>query len=218
MVSASKDGAFLAAHPRTVRGAAGARLLQPARAAGVAGTDHLGRARLRPGHHPRRPARSALRRAGRRHVAGATDRAADRPGLLSLELEESAQELGPFSNPPALSRCVPSGGRGVAGAPRTRATPNAKPCAANSRSVCARSPRTNRAPKGGSRGSNPDGASAGSVAGLARPAHSRLEKSDRYSSLRRTTFSTYFRVPGKPICSTNAAALVSATPLFQRST
>ena len=53
--------------------AARARLVQPARSAGVARTDDLGGARLRPRHHARRPARPVLRRARRRDGHRATD-------------------------------------------------------------------------------------------------------------------------------------------------
>ncbi len=102
MVSASKDGGFLTGILECFKRAAGARFIQPARAAGIARTDDLGGTRLRPCHHAGRPARTALRRAGRRDVAGAATGLPIVPVSYSCELENSREKLGPFSNPAAI--------------------------------------------------------------------------------------------------------------------
>ena len=81
---------------------AGARIVQPARGAGVARIDNVGGTRLRPDHHAGRPARAVLRSSGRHHVARATDGSADCARLVEFELENSREKLGPFSNPAAV--------------------------------------------------------------------------------------------------------------------
>ena len=102
LVSASRDGAFLTGilecfKVQPVRGSSSRRGAQA-----IAGTDDLGRARLRSGHHAGRSARSALCRAGRRDVAGATDRFHRGAGVVSFGLENPLEKLGSFSNSAAV--------------------------------------------------------------------------------------------------------------------
>ena len=102
LVSASRDGAFLTGilecfRVQPVRGSSSRRGAQA-----LAGADHLGGARLRPGHHPGRSARAALCRAGRRDVAGAIDRVAHRAVVVSFELENPLEKLGSVSNSAAF--------------------------------------------------------------------------------------------------------------------
>src|ERR1035441_2935333 len=81
---------------------AGARIVQPARRAGLARADDLGGTRLRPDHHAGRPARPVLPDSGRHHVARAIDGPADRAGRIEFELENFPEKLGPVSNPAAV--------------------------------------------------------------------------------------------------------------------
>jgi len=105
MVSASKDGALLAAilerfKFQPVRGSSSRRGRQA-----FTGADHLGRARLRPGYHTGWTAWAVLRDPGRRNVPAQITGSADRSVLLPCTLEVSPKTWIRFKFRCHVSRC-----------------------------------------------------------------------------------------------------------------